>query len=78
MHTQTDTQKDEGVKYPYGQCGKQFSQKGHLAENRRAIHEGVKYPCGQCDKQFNLIILIHSTLFDLLKKKGYNLMIWLT
>ena len=29
----------EGVKYPCGQCGKQFSQKGALARHQRTPHE---------------------------------------
>ena len=43
----------EGIKYPCGQCGKQFSRKGDVATHQKAIHEGVKYPCGQCDKEFS-------------------------
>ena len=38
----------EGVKYPCGQCGHQFTSKGILAEHKSAVHEGVKYPCRQC------------------------------
>ena len=41
----------EGVKYPCGQCGKQFSQKGARARHQRAAHEGIKYLCGKCDYQ---------------------------
>ena len=43
----------KGIKYLCRQCGKQFSQKGHLARHKRALHEGVKYPCGQCGLQFS-------------------------
>ena len=43
----------EEIKNLCRQCGKQFSQKGKLAEHQRAVHEGVKYPCGQCDLQFS-------------------------
>ena len=43
----------DGVKYPCGQCGKQFSQKGTLVRHLRTVHEEAKYPCGQCGKQFS-------------------------
>ena len=44
--------KKEVVKYPCGQCGKEFTSQGHLARHRRSVHEGVKYPCGHCGKEF--------------------------
>ena len=43
----------EGIKFPCGQCGKQFSHKGDVAKHQRAVHAGIKYPCGQCDKEFS-------------------------
>ena len=43
----------QGIKYPYRQCGKQFSQNGNLAVHLRTKHEGVKYPCGQCGKKLS-------------------------
>ena len=36
----------EGIKYPCGNCGKQFAEKGTLAK-----HERIVYPCGHCGKQ---------------------------
>ena len=41
----------KGIKYLCRQCGKQFSQKGNLAEHKRAVHEGAKYPCELCNHQ---------------------------
>ena len=29
----------EGIKYPCGQCGKQFSDKVDVAKHQRAVHE---------------------------------------
>ena len=43
----------EGIKYPCGQCGKEFSLEGNLAEHERIVYVGIKYPCGQCGKQFS-------------------------
>ena len=37
----------EGIQCLCIQCGKQFSQKGHLAEYKRALNEEVKYSCEQ-------------------------------
>ena len=45
-------QLQEGIKYPCGHCGKQFTEKGTLAKHKREVHEGIKYPCRQCGEQF--------------------------
>ena len=50
----TDMSSSERIKYPCGQCGKQFSWKNGLFKHLRAVHEGVKYSCGQCGKDFYL------------------------
>ena len=28
-----------------GQCGKEYSQEGYLAEHQMIVHKGIKYPC---------------------------------
>ena len=32
-------------------CGKVFTQRGHMVTHYRSKHEGIKYPCNLCDYQ---------------------------
>ena len=31
------------------ECGKVYTQKGHMVRHYRSKHEGINYPCNQCD-----------------------------
>ena len=31
------------------ECGKAFSQRGHMLSHYRFIHKNINYPCNQCD-----------------------------
>ena len=41
--------KNEGVKYPCGQCEYKAKQRSDLSRHTKSIHEGVKFPCEQCN-----------------------------
>ena len=36
-------------KYECPECGKAFSQRGHMLSHYRFIHKNINYPCNQCD-----------------------------
>ena len=40
----------KNIKLDRQDCGKQYTQKGHLT--RHIVHKGMKYKCDQCDKEF--------------------------